>query len=244
MKNIWMYWDNYPGQTTPTYIRLCHETIRRHCSKNLQINIVTTENVRDFLPQIDNKFFAIAQINNKSNYLRYKLLSEFGGIWLDSDFICVENLEPMTELLYDGIEVVATASLGLKYGEPECGFLVSTPGNQIIRSAISYVEHMIDLYPPGHIFPWGSLGPAAIRQAVKGRKYHHLDSRLTMPIPSWEAHRFGTSESLERLWPGFYGIMLYHQMFKQGKSPILTMSENELMTSPLLISQIFRKAVS
>jgi len=244
---IWIYWDNKPGVTQPPeYVKLCWETIAKHCGESCDVHLVTTENVRHFLPDIDDIFFTIAQINNKSNYLRYHLLHEHGGVWLDSDLIVLKDLAPMLDLLRDedNIDLVATASPGLKYQEPESGFIVSKSKGKLIARAVRYIDHMLSLHPPGHVFQWGSLGPACLRHAVKGHRYHHLDCRLMQPIKSWEAFKFGGIESLDNYYPDGYGWMLFHQMFVQGNSPILRMTRQQLLESPMLISQIFRKALA
>lgn len=240
-----MYWDHKPGQTeAPAYIKLCWETIRKHCEEDFDIHLVTTENVRQFLPNIPDSFFQIAQINNKSNFLRYTLLRDRGGIWLDSDLILFKSLKPMLDLLKDGIDLVATASPTLRYGEPECGFLLSSKGGRVINRAVDVISYAISLQPPGHIFKWGSLGPGTIRQAVKGLRYEHVDHKMLMPIASWEAFRFEGKESIDQHCDNkSFGCMLFHEMFRQCNSTFLTMGRQELLDSPTLLGQIFRKAM-
>ncbi len=243
---IWLYWDNIPPATeAPAYIQLCWETIKRHCEADFYIHLVTTENVRDFLPNISDSFFQIAQINNKSNFLRYTLLKEFGGIWLDSDLVLFRSLKPILELSKDGIDLIATASPGLKYGEAEAGFLVSTKNGPIISKAVSLIEHALNLQKAGHVFKWGSLGPSIVRQAIKGRTYHHLDHRLIQPIASWEDFKFEGKESIDKYCDEkSLGVMLFHQMFKQRGSKFLTMNRQQLLESPTLLGQMFRKALN
>lgn len=243
---IFLYWDNPPGQTgPPAYIELCWDSIRKHCGEDFDIHLVTTENVKQFLPNISDMFFQIAQINNKSNFLRYTLLKELGGIWLDSDLILFKSLKPMLELLTDEIDLVSTASPTLRYGEPECGFLLSSPQGGVITKAVSVIEYALGLHPPGHIFKWGSLGPGTIRQAVKGKRYDHLDHRLLMPIPSWEAFRFEGKEAIGQYCTNeAFGCMLFHEMFKQCNSPFLRMSRQELLDSQTLLGQMFRRAMT
>jgi hypothetical protein len=243
---IWLFWENPPGQSEPpAYVQLCWKIISKHCGNDFDIYLVTPENVKQFLPNIPDSFFKIAQINNKSNYLRYHLLAEHGGIWLDSDLVLFKSLFPMFELLRDGIDLIATASPSLKYGEPESGLLVSEPKGKIITKAAAYIDHMLELHPEGHVFQWGSLGPAVIRHAVRGQKYHHLDCKMIMPIASWNAYLFDGIECLDKYsTQEVYGFMLYHQMFKQTRSPILNMTEQQLLNSSTLIGQIFRKAMN
>ena len=243
--HIWLYWDNPPGQTeAPAYIQLCWETIRKHCGEDFEINIVATANVKQFLPNIPESFFHIAQINNRSNFLRYMLLREHGGIWLDSDLILFRSLKPLLGLLQGEIDLVATASPTLPPGQPESGFLLSTKGGATITKAVSLIEYALSLHPPGHIFKWGSLGPGTVRQAVKGRKYHHLDHHLLMPVASWEAFKFGGKESVSKYCSDdAYGCMLFHEMFKQYGSPVLRMNRQQLLEAPSLLGQMFRRAV-
>jgi len=242
---IWLYWDNIPPAVEPpAYIKLCLETIERHCQEDFNIHMVTTDNVKQFLPNISETFFQIAQINNKSNYLRYMLLREYGGIWLDSDLILFRSLKPTLDLLKDGIDLIATASPTLKYGEPECGFLLSTQRGGVISKAVNLIEHALSLHEPGHIFRWGGLGPSIVRQAVSGLSYHHLDNKLIQPIASWEAFRFDGKEQIDRVCiENPFGVMLFHQMFKQGNSQSLRMNRGQLLEAPTLLGQMFRRAM-
>lgn len=242
--DIWLYWDHKPGATAPPpYIELCWESIRKHCGADFNIHLVTTANVKQFLPNIPDMFFQIAQINNKSNFLRYTLLKKLGGIWLDSDLILFKSLKPMLELLTEDIDLVATASPTLRYGEPECGFLLSSQNGSVITKAVAVIEYALGLHPPGHIFKWGSLGPGTIRQAVKGKRYEHLEHRLLMPIPSWEAYLFASKDSVDKYCNDTsFGIMLFHQMFVECNSPFLTMSKQALIDSETLLGQMFRRA--
>lgn len=243
---IWQFWDNPPGHTEPpAYIQLCQETVRKHCSADFDICLVTTENVKQFLPDISDSFFEISQINNKSNYLRYTLLKESGGIWLDADLILFKSLKPLLDIPKDeNVDLVATASPSLPPGQPESGFLLSTKGGATITKAVALIEHALSLHPPGHIFKWGSLGPGTVRQAVKGRKYHHLHHNLLMPIPSWEAFKFGGKEPAAKYCgEASYGCMLFHEMFKQYRSPILQMNRQQLLEAQFLLGHMFRKAV-
>jgi mannosyltransferase OCH1-like enzyme len=246
MKNIWMFWKNPPGQTDPpAYIKLCMETVNKHCNTDFDIHLVTTENVKHFLPNISPMFFKIAQINNLSNYLRYHLLCEHGGIWLDADLILFQSLKPLLNLLKGDINLIATASPTLVYGEPECGFLLSTQRGGVISKAVDLIEYAINLQPPGHIFKWGSMGPGIIRQAVKGKRYHHLDCRFLSPIPSWEAFRFEGKEKIKNICiENAFGVMLFNEMFRQANSPVLRMNREQLLTSPTLLGQIFRQAIN
>lgn len=241
--NIWLYWDNPPNKSTPDYIKLCWESIEKTCGNDFEINLVTTENVKQFLPQIMDGFFQISQINNKSNYLRYKLLYEYGGIWLDSDLVLLRSLQPLLEFLTDDIDLIATASPEYQYGQPESGFLISKPKGKVISRAIQLIEGNFNNKPPGHVFPWGSMGPSIIRQAVQNLPYHHLDSKLLMPIGWQQSHRFFTNELMKITYrKDIYGYMLYNEMFRRLRPGIFSMSRDQILSTKTLLSQIFQLA--
>lgn len=242
--NIWLYWDDIPGQTTPPYIELCWESIHKTCGGDFTINLLTTENVKQFLPNIRDSFFQISQINNKSNYLRYKLLHEHGGIWLDSDLILLRSIKPLLDHLTDDIDLIATASPEYPAGQPESGFLISKPKGKVISKALQIIEANFDSKPPGYVFPWGSMGPAIIRQAVRNLEYHHMDSSLLMPIGWQQAFRFFTKELIKTTYnPKLYGYMLYNEMFRRIKPEIFSTPKDQILSSKILLGQILRKAV-
>lgn len=242
---IWIYWDNYPGKTKPPYIELCHDSIRAKCSESFEIIEVTSENVRDYLPDITPRFFTLPQINNRSNFLRYNLLAEHGGIWLDSDLVIFKDLKPLMDRLIDSPhDLMATSGPEWGYHEPESGILFAKKGGKVIAKAAGRINRQIQKNVDGHVFPWGSLGPAIIRQACLSSDYIHLEPEYFMPISSHLAWRFSSAEKLEPLvTDNTYGFMLFNEMFRRENSKIMTMPKEKLMKSKMLIGQIFRRAI-
>lgn len=249
MKNkIFMYWDNVPPQTKPpAYIQLCWKAIHKHCGNDFDIHLITTENVKQFLPKIPKSFFEISQINNKSNFLRYMLLKEHGGIWLDSDLVLFDSLISILHLFdkHPDCDLIATASPGYIHGEPEAGFIASKPEGEIITQAVKLSNKMLKEHPPGKKFPWSSMGPSLLRKAAKGKKYIHLASCYLQPIHWMDAKIFAQPKNLDNyINHKTLGVMLYNQGFKNCKSQILNMTEEEILNCKLLIGDIFRRALN
>jgi len=242
---IWIYWDNYPGKTKPPYIELCHESIRAMCSDSFEIHEVTSENVEEYLPGELARFSKLVQINNKSNFLRYNLLAQHGGIWLDSDLVIFKDLKPlMDRLLESQHDLIATSGPEWGYHEPESGILFSKKNGKVITKAAGRINRQVDKHPQGHVFPWGTLGPAIIRQAAMSSEYIHLEPHYFMPISSHLAWRFGSPEALGPLVNDeTFGFMLFNEMFRRENSKIMTMTKEKLMKSKMLIGQIFRRAL-
>jgi len=96
------------------------------------------------LPQIQNKFIydGTGILAQKADILRYELLLQFGGIYADVDFDCLQNLEP----LLDGVGYFYGEE---RPGEPAIGLLGSTPGHP-------FASRCVDRIPEG--WPWRTGG--------------------------------------------------------------------------------------
>lgn len=242
---IWLFWDNYPGKQMPEYIKLCWKTIYKHCGNDFNIVIVNSDNIKDYLPNLRKDWFMMTQLNQKANYARYKLLHQYGGIWLDSDVIMLKSLKPlMDQVLNSELDLIATASPEYGYGEPENGLIVSEARGKVVTRALEITDNLMDKSKTKQ-FTWGFLGVQALRTAVKDLSYIHLPSSQLMPV-SWKAAwRFWSGESIESLCDdSTYGFMLFNEMFRRANSKILTMNQEELMTTKILIGQIFRKSLN
>jgi hypothetical protein len=83
--NIFTYWEG----PEPAYIKLCYETLKKHCGHNFRIYRFS-----DFQCGID-----FQSINHKTDWLKANLVSEHGGFWIDADMIVMQNLGPLVELV-------------------------------------------------------------------------------------------------------------------------------------------------
>ena len=96
-KNIWICW--WQGEEKmPNIVKKCVESIRKN-SKN--VVIISDKNYKDYVefPEwLEKKYKdGIITRTHLSDILRLELLSKYGGIWLDSTFYCIGNLEKYFE---------------------------------------------------------------------------------------------------------------------------------------------------
>ncbi|CAE8619214.1 unnamed protein product, partial [Polarella glacialis] len=107
---IFTLWE-YP-KGPPLFKLLNVETWRRHsnglCNEPVLIN---DDNVRTFIPDMPDEYFRLPYPAAKSDVIRYALIYHHGGIYMDSDFIVVKDLDPVIGLIptYD---LVAYADRG------------------------------------------------------------------------------------------------------------------------------------
>ena len=89
--NIWMYWENKKGKSKSDYLKLCYKTVLNKCGKNFNIYLLDQNTVYDFLPNLRKDINYKLNIPQKTDYIRLNLLYKYGGIWLDSDIIVLND---------------------------------------------------------------------------------------------------------------------------------------------------------
>lgn len=243
---IWLYWDNYPGRQKPPYLELCLATINKYCGDSFDIHLLSSDDVGEWLPDLRSDWHDMKQLNQRANYLRYKLLYTFGGIWLDSDIILLRSLLPLMQQAMDADEydLIATGSPEYGYGEPENGFIVSRQGGTVITEALDIADQRLTASNTKQ-FQWGYLGVQVLREAVKKHPYHHLHASDIMPISWQNAGQFVSRVPMKYVVPDHsYAVMLFNEMFRRQSGALLTMPADDVMSSKMLIGQIFRKALS
>ncbi|MCR4818206.1 MAG: capsular polysaccharide synthesis protein, partial [Fretibacterium sp.] len=83
---IWTLW--WQGEEhLPEVVRMCHASVRRHCGEH-PFKVLTQDNYQEYvtLPGfVMEKFQAGAiTITHLSDIIRFALLSQYGGLWMDS----------------------------------------------------------------------------------------------------------------------------------------------------------------
>lgn len=86
-KKIWMYWEG----NIPEFVGKCVENIRRK-NPAYEINFLTPDTVKSFC-DIDYNRLQNATPQQKADLIRFELIYQYGGIWLDASTILYENLD-------------------------------------------------------------------------------------------------------------------------------------------------------
>jgi hypothetical protein len=95
---IWMYWQNMPGKTKPPYLELCFETIRK-ANPYFRIIVLDDVQVRAVSRFVDPHFTNIEPIAMRADYIRFCVLAEYGGCWIDADMIALQSFTFATNYL-------------------------------------------------------------------------------------------------------------------------------------------------
>ncbi len=92
---IWVFW--WQGiENMPPVVKLCFDSLRIHAG-NIPIYVVTKKNFREYVsfPSFIIEKFQKGNfsITHFSDILRFALLSQYGGLWLDATIFVSEDLK-------------------------------------------------------------------------------------------------------------------------------------------------------
>lgn len=90
---IWLYWQNKSEyHTKPPYLDLCLDTVKKYCGKTFEIIVLDDKMIPVISRVINKNFMNIEPLAMRADYIRFCLLYEYGGIWLDSDIVVMKDL--------------------------------------------------------------------------------------------------------------------------------------------------------
>jgi len=179
---IWLYWENPMGLDTPYIIDLCLKTITKKNKNNFEIILVNPDNILFFLPALNINYLKFNQIAHKADYIRFNLLYLYGGIWLDSDFICMKSMKSILKKInYHGFVYVGYRTKDNDIF-PIISFLGAEKKNEICHKMCSAIDHFIDSKLVNGIQPeWDEIGGNKLKEilkTVKADSYQYRCSRF------------------------------------------------------------------
>lgn len=86
----------------------------------------------------------------RSDLARLELLAEYGGLYVDTDFVCLRSIEP----IIDGLDLFAAEE---KPGLIANGLIGATPGHPFILDMIAGIPGAVRRRPSA--LPWRQVGP-------------------------------------------------------------------------------------
>lgn len=129
INNLWYFWD---GPPIPPICSLGLKSLIRH-SKGFDIHPLNSDNIKNYIT-LPNYWKHIKKWAHKADYIRPRILHKYGGIFVDVDSICLENLDILTNILQESKEATLMAdemsmgrrgwvAVGLLVAKPQCPIL-------------------------------------------------------------------------------------------------------------------------
>ena len=254
---IWMYWENKGNSKKAAYLELCFQTVEFHCNKDFNIELLNQDTIFNFLPNISPRLLESLSIPQKTDYYRYQLLNQYGGIWLDSDTIVFKSLLPIIEKLkthdfvgfgcHNEIQCIQNPN---GYGRPANWVMGSRKGGLMIRTLCKFVDHRLkhrNQYESYH-FIGRNLIWNVIETLEKKRNwtYYHYPSKCLERDSKGYKLTNQRMLSKEHIDSKCLDKLLFVPIYNSAPGfPdwFLKMNLNELLSSGMLISKYFRLAL-
>lgn len=233
-KTIWQYWEDR-GTQKPDYYSLCQETVARH---NENVRIIGPEDLPELvgeLPEVLNR----AYVTHKIDWIRKKLLIEQGGVYVDSDFICMRSLKAIQEMAphfdYVGYKEWNT-------GGWMDNFMAAKKGSKILQHALDYSLKQLEM-KNGKV-NWLECSTDAINSAFNEYRwksdYVKLETHLIEPQKVTDTWWF-TQKTDETPNHHCYGFMTsVHNL----RSWCINKTREQLLGGEERVCHLFRRAMA
>lgn len=256
---LWVYWENKPLSIIPPYIKLCIQSIFKHCSKSFHVVLLNEKNIYKYLPELKQKEidlnFSNLLIAQKVDYYRILLLTKYGGLYLDADVLVLKDPIEIIEKLKE-YDFVGFGCTGLKcnygYGRPSNGILASRPQSRLMVNVLKNIEDKINKINNNSDkkFEYFDLGKYVIWDELdklfknENYKYFHFSNDydgtrdingrwINLPI-------IFSEEPIPYKNPD---KMFFLVLYNSGMDEFKKMSEDSLLKSNMNISKFLRKSL-
>jgi Capsular polysaccharide synthesis protein len=264
---LFYYWDNPKGKKTPTYIKLCHETIKKHCKKSFNVVKLSESNIYDYIPDLlpYKKKVNNLELANRVDIYRVFLLYRYGGMYIDSDTVVMKNpsklLSPLSEPLIEYVGFGCTGSICRKdgYMRPSNGLMCARKGAFLFRDIRQHMINLMDhnelqsvdfdnntpnYFMVGKHLIWYVLDRYGDDETYK---YFHVSSDLIGTRDHrgrWVTNRtlFGTDPIKYADESSLIFIVFYNSGINDSYDAT-KMNRDELLSSDMEIGRFFRKSL-
>ena len=139
-KYIFTFWE--PKGNIPGYLRLCIKTWKKFLT-DYEIIILDYETVKEFLGEslYSKIIFKNMPIAVQSDAIRIAILNKYGGIWIDTDTIILNN-ELLTKL--NNYELMMIREGNTKYHY--IGFIYALKNSTIIKEWLKQIIQRVKIY--------------------------------------------------------------------------------------------------
>lgn len=225
---IWTYWENHYSSEKPAYLRLCEETIRKHRG-GAEFVVVTPETLEAFVGLLPIGYEWLGPAH-KADYLRLRLLHDYGGVWIDADTVAFDDLTSNFVALLEESPVISIGTGTL--AQAMFGSRARTP---FIAECLDVATARIEAREP---LTWGGLGSSILLPVAEKHGYRKV-SKAAWAYGWKEWHKYlepGTIEMSNRLV-----CMLYNKMMFE---PLKDKSETDIMGTDTRLSWMFKQALA
>lgn len=152
--NIFLYWNGHE----PSLITLLRKIIINHSNhgRSYKVNLINSGNLHEYIKTIPDYFEKLQEVH-KADFIRVNVLCERGGIWLDSDTLVMNNLQPLFKIIreQDGFFI-------LENNTKLCNGVFGTKPNT--EFMLAWRNSMHELLTQNFHIGWNEIGSSMIEK--------------------------------------------------------------------------------
>src|SRR5699024_9027941 len=155
--NISTYWE----APQPDWIGLCLESLRHHNPTDRILN--TPDLQAKDLPGLRNLDMDHLRICQKSDVIRYALLHEHGGLWVDADCIVFKPLDDLLDIICK-LQMITYGGHSAKKTPNRTALMGCLPSDPIVGTALRRAANLVCA---GATLRRNVLGPALLSRSCE-----------------------------------------------------------------------------
>lgn len=237
---IWQYWETRGKK--PAFVDGLHRLAQRN--SGCEVVQVTPQTLAQYLPEMPRDIEKIGEMAHKADMLRAMLVARYGGMWLDSDAIVLQDLNWMFDLLehheFVGFNDAAQLSAAKPWMRINC--FLSRPGGVI---ATEWVRQQHAKFPRTQ-FEWEEIGTELLHPIclTHSALVHVLPFETICPIPWNRVEEFERpAQDAAAVVQGCSMVMLSNASLKQRAPQLRRQSCHDIAAGDALVSGIMRLAL-
>ena len=130
--------------------------------------------------ECQDKIDSIEEINGKADIMRWEILLQYGGVFMDADSIC---LSPLDDTLWDTEGFASFENEQVREGLVATTTMGFIAGHQLCRDAVEHIlANPVSQAATGGKRAWQTVGPLLLTQLLRKNRY------INMIHEAWGAH--------------------------------------------------------
>ena len=163
MVEVFFYWDRGVSHMPPMIRHIYEHNMRMAKLYVFDMVLLTDTNLDQYIqPGTLHPLFSTLASNHKSDIIRFNVLHQRGGIWLDTDVIIVRDMNVLYQHT-DTTHIQVVLDMETPYREHiGCASLVMRPNTICSQFCVEYVNRVLDANTGAPLI-WGCIGPDTVR---------------------------------------------------------------------------------
>jgi mannosyltransferase OCH1-like enzyme len=239
-KNIFLYWVGKEYNLILILRKLIY--LHSNDGRNYKVHLINHDNIKDYLDSIPEFFYNFIPAH-QADYARVNLIYKYGGIWLDSDTLVMDNLKSLFDIIEekDGFFIKENNNVlsnGI-FGSKKETSLMKEWKNKIDNILLSKKQHIT----------WSEIGSEAIENIKKitpelYNNYTIFNGLDNMYSINWHN---SVSEFIDKPYENYKNIIreyqplivLVHYVYKK----LETFNESDILNGNMPINYFINKSI-